>query len=540
MKAATYCRYSSDLQRSTSIDDQLRNCRRRADAEGWVITETYADEAISGSDANRPQYQAMLAAAGRGEFDVLIVDDLSRFARDSVEQEQAIRRLEFRGIRIVSTSDGYDSQSKARKVHRQVKGMMNEIFLDDLAEKVHRGLTGQAERGYWCGGKPYGYNLRPVVDATRLDPYGQPAKIGTKLEINPEQADVVREMFERYANGESTRAIAAELNRRGVPSSGATWKRKVRRCSGWAGSAVRAIIVNELFTGRVQWNTSQFVRDPDTGKHKRRPRPRSEWSEFHDEALRIVSDAVFAAAQRRGQRGGDVAKISRQPKGPGSPKYLLAGLLKCTCGSAYIMVNQRSYGCGGHREGACKASALVRRDHMQSVVLEPITKGLLAPERVERMARELEQEYTKRARSALVRTAEAPKELQAIDAKVARLRERQRTGDPDMTADELQTVIDRVLAERRKLEAARPEPRAAAKIFAVLPNAADLYRKQINLGLDGDPRQALKARVVLKKLITDSVVIEQAEDGKVWARYSLQPAALLAEAVGVDGRGDRI
>lgn len=76
---------------------------------------------MTGSDASRPQYQAMLDAAMRKEFAVLIVDDLSRLTRDSVEAERTIRRLEFNGIRIISTSDGYDSTSKARKVHRGFK-----------------------------------------------------------------------------------------------------------------------------------------------------------------------------------------------------------------------------------------------------------------------------------------------------------------------------------------------------------------------------------------------------------------------------------
>jgi hypothetical protein len=61
---------------------------------------------------------------------------------------RAIRRLEFSGLRIVATSDGYDSTSKARKVHRGFEGLMNEIFLDDLRERVHRGLAGQAMKRY--------------------------------------------------------------------------------------------------------------------------------------------------------------------------------------------------------------------------------------------------------------------------------------------------------------------------------------------------------------------------------------------------------
>jgi site-specific DNA recombinase len=99
-------------------------------------------------DASRSEYRARLEAANRREFDLLVVDDLSRSARDSVEQERSIRRLEFQGVRTVATSDGYYSESKARKAQCGFKGLMNEIFLDDIREKTHRGLTGQALKGF--------------------------------------------------------------------------------------------------------------------------------------------------------------------------------------------------------------------------------------------------------------------------------------------------------------------------------------------------------------------------------------------------------
>lgn len=535
MRAAIYARYSSDNQRATSIEDQTRNCRHMAEREGWIIAASFADAAISGSDANRPQYQAMLEAAKRNQFDVLLVDDLSRFARDSVEQEQSIRRLEFQGIRIIGISDGYDSESKARKIHRGVKGLMNEIFLDDLAEKVHRGLTGQAERGFWCGGRPYGYNLRPILDPNQTDAYGQPAKIGTKLEVNEEQAPVVREMFQRFIDGQSHRSIASELNRRGVPSPGSTWKRRVRRCRSWVGSAVRSIVTNPLYTGRVIWNKSQFVRDPDTGEHKRRKRPQSEWCEHRDETLRIVSDAKFKAAQERTR---DRRNRNKPIKTGGKAKYLLSGLLKCSCGSTYVMVNERSYGCGGHREGACDNAIRVRRDRAEKVILDPIRDELLAPDRVARMARELQKQYLEWSRAMQAKTQETPAEIQALDARISRLRERQRVGDPDMTADELQVVIDRIHSERKELEESLPTARQGARIAALLPNAAELYRKQIALGLDGDARAALKARAVLRK-ICGTIVLEPGDNGSLWANYDLQPAALLRSGV-TGGRGERI
>src|SRR5690606_16882868 len=102
IRAAIYARYSSDAQRATSIEDQSRNCQRRADNESWQVVATFSDEAISGATSDRPGYQRMQKGALRREFDVLILDDLSRLSRDSLECEKVIRRLEFAGIRIVS------------------------------------------------------------------------------------------------------------------------------------------------------------------------------------------------------------------------------------------------------------------------------------------------------------------------------------------------------------------------------------------------------------------------------------------------------
>jgi DNA invertase Pin-like site-specific DNA recombinase len=226
-----------------------------------------ADEAMSGADNSRPQYQAMLAAAGRGEIDILLLDDLSRLSRDQVESEQVIRRLEFHGVRIIAVSDGYDSRTKTatRKIQRGVKNLINEMRLDELREQVHRGLTGQAMKRYWCGGRPYGYRLKPILDPNDRDAYGNPSRIKTVLEIDKAQAEIVAEIFASYARGVSYFAIARTLNERGVPSPGSSWKRRVRRCRGSVGSAVRVVLRNPLYTGHVRWNVSQFVRDPDTG-----------------------------------------------------------------------------------------------------------------------------------------------------------------------------------------------------------------------------------------------------------------------------------
>lgn len=539
MKAALYARFSSALQRATSIEDQFRNCRKRAELEGWAVSATYSDAAMSGTDANRPQYRAMLEAATRREFDVLIIDDLSRLTRDAVECERAIRRLEFIGLRIIATSDGYDSTSKARKVHRGFKGLMNEIFLDDLRERVHRGLTGQAQKHFWCGGRPYGFRLKPVLDPSKLDVYGQPARIGTVLEIDSEQAAIVREIFTRFVDGASCLAISRELNARGVPSPGSTWRRKIRRCRGWMASAIRVILKNPLYCGRMRWNVSQFVRDPDSGKYKRRRRPQADWVENREESLRIISDEVFERAQARTRASADSDK---RLKSGGKARYLLSGLLVCNvCKAHYVIADARSYACSGHwRGGACSNDIRVRRDAIERVILGGIYRDLLEPERVARMASEMRAAYAERMRAAAARTADLPRELEELDARIMRLRERLKAGDPDLTPDELQAAIDRAEAKRRQVFDVQPTERENARILAMLPRTAELYREQIDQGLGVDPTASAKARTILREMLGE-IMLSPGEGGSLWAEYAMQPAALLMGAgAGTGGRGDRI
>jgi hypothetical protein len=102
------------------------------------------------------------------------------------------------------------------------------------------------------------------------------------------------------------------------------------------------------------------------------------------------------------------------------------------------------------------------------------------------------------------------------------------------------TVIDRLLDDRTKLEAAQPAAKEVAKVATMLPNAAEVYRQQIELRLDGDARAALKARVTLRKLCGTILLEPGEEEGSLWARFELRPAALLMTARSNSGRGDRI
>ena len=138
-RAATYARYSTDRQSDKSLEDQARNCRDRAAREGWTIAATYADRGISGATSNRPEYQEMLAAALAGDFEALIVDDMSRLARDEIETQLAVRRLRLRGIRVIGASDGFDTDAKGYRLQAGLRGLMHAGLLRSSATRPTAG-----------------------------------------------------------------------------------------------------------------------------------------------------------------------------------------------------------------------------------------------------------------------------------------------------------------------------------------------------------------------------------------------------------------
>src|SRR5262249_49506151 len=155
----------------------------------------------------RPGGRAMHEAALARRFQGLILEGLDRLSRDQVDQEQVVRRFEHRGIRIVGLADGYDTASgPSRILMRGMRGLVNEVYLRDLPHKIRRGLAGQIERGFHAGGLGYGYRSVPVGSNARGEAEG------FRLEIVDEQANIVREIFTRYAAGEGLQSIAADLN----------------------------------------------------------------------------------------------------------------------------------------------------------------------------------------------------------------------------------------------------------------------------------------------------------------------------------------
>jgi len=161
IRGAVYARFSTQMQNSASIEDQLRLCRERAAREGWQITETFADRAISGSSLLRPAMQELISSANAGRINVVLTEALDRLSRDQADVAALYKRMSFAGVSIVTLAEG-----EINELHVGLKGTMNQLFLKDLADKTRRGLRGRVETGHSGGGNCYGY----AVLRLRRDP----------------------------------------------------------------------------------------------------------------------------------------------------------------------------------------------------------------------------------------------------------------------------------------------------------------------------------------------------------------------------------
>ena len=184
MRTVIYARYSSQLQNSRSIEDQVRVCVERCAVEGWTVIEVFSDAAIGGaagtSEHQRPGMNALLARVDAGGIDQVLADTTSRIARNQGDAHHIRDRLNYRGARLFTLGDGEIDAFKGA-----IKGLLDEQQRRDLAHNIKRGQKGRVAEGRSPAGLAYGYRL-----ANRIDERGQ--FIRGLREVDPDQAEVYR------------------------------------------------------------------------------------------------------------------------------------------------------------------------------------------------------------------------------------------------------------------------------------------------------------------------------------------------------------
>ena len=516
MKVAIYARYSSENQRDASIADQFRICREFAQRQGWHIAAEYSDHAVSGATIMRPGFQAMMREALQKKVDIVMAEALDRFSRDQEDTAGLFKRLTFAGVNIVTLAEG-----DITHLHIGLKGAMNALFLKELAEKTRRGQRGRIELGKAGGGVSLGYRI-----VRRLE--NGVVSTGER-EIAPDEAAIVRRIFNDYRAGASPKQITKALNAEGVRGPrGALWSPSTIHGNPERGIG---ILHNELYIGRLVWNRQRFLKDPDTGKRVARPNPSSEWIAKDVPELRIIDDQVWREVQER------YANVQRKWKaGPEGkqfnqfrrPKYLFSGLTKCgEYGAGFIVHSREFLGCFGARDrGTCTNRLRISRLEVESRVLNALKTKLLRKDFFEEFCREFAKEMNRLRMERGASINSAKRELVRIETRRKKLIDL--VLDDQLLASEAKEELRANAKRREELEA---QLKVADEPPPLLhPSMADLYRAKVESLASALQREdtRLEASEMLRGLIDSIVLIPDEGQLRIELRGNL--AAMLTAA----------
>lgn len=203
MNVVLYARYSSDNQREESIEGQLRECKSFCERSGMTIVKTYIDRAFSAKSDRRPDFQNLIQDSEKRLFEAVVVWKLDRFSRNRYDSAHYKRLLRKNGVRVISATEPISDDATGILLESMLEGYA-EFFSADLSEKIKRGLTENALKCKFNGGN---LAIGFYVDEDRY------------FQINEAVAPIIREAFQRYADGGTINDVTKWLNDKGLKNT---------------------------------------------------------------------------------------------------------------------------------------------------------------------------------------------------------------------------------------------------------------------------------------------------------------------------------
>ncbi len=367
LRAVVYSRVSTDAQEQdgTSLDTQERACVKYAEDRGWSVVACIRDTA-SGATLERQGITRVRDILRRGEADRVIAYAVDRLSREQNHVGILLDELQQAGATFELVTESFENTAVG-KLMLSVHAFAAEFEREKIRERTMRGKVERARSGripQAFGRGCFGYVYKPATG---------------KREIELFQAEVVRRIFQRYAETRSFEMVARELNTDGI---------ETLRGSRWSPVTIRHMLMNESYTGRMVYRRTKWtiVRGRNGAKARRRPelRPESDWIEIEGASPRIVEDVLWKRVQ-------DILKDpERIARRPAARSYELRSRVKCgICGAAMVGQTMRS---GDHTLAyyACRraydrfsgrdcSARYVRADRLEGGVWDEIKTVLANP-----------------------------------------------------------------------------------------------------------------------------------------------------------------
>lgn len=381
-QVAIYCRLSNEdrnkqneFDESESIQNQKSMLVGYCVEKGWDIYNIYCDEDYSGADSQRPDFLRMLEACEKNKVDIVLCKSQSRFSRDMeiIEKYLHNRFLEW-GVRFISLVDHADTNDVGNKKARQINGLVNEWYLEELSDNIRKTLQNKRKNGEFTGSfAPYGY-LKDPEDKNHLI-------------IDDKTAPVVRNIFEWYVQGWGYRKITLRLNELGIPSPSeykrqihSAYKNSHERTSHsqglWTTPTIFKLLRNETYTGTLVQGKTRHV---SYKNHSRKPVDQDEWIRTPNSHDAILDIDLWNQAQERLKSRSRSSKITLEPS-------LLSSKVKCAvCGApmkrnVYYNTDRSikyyNLKCGTYKIGVmnCENQSAISGLQLENAILEQLNE----------------------------------------------------------------------------------------------------------------------------------------------------------------------
>jgi len=372
MKVAIYCRLSEEDRNkqnktddSESIQNQKSLLLQHAISKGWEVYNIYSDDDYAGADRKRPEFNKLLVDAQNKKFDIILCKTQSRFTRELEIVEKYIHGLfPLWGIRFVSIVDNADTDSKGNKKARQINGLINEWYLEDLSDNIKSVFKNKMAQGHYIGSTAlYGYRKDP-------DKKGH-------LIIDNDAAEVVREVFNLFDQGYGKEVIARMLNERKIPNpteykrqKGISYKTPPHKNGTlWKYFAISNMLNNPMYIGHmVQGRYGSVCYKSKINK----PKPKKDWIIVENTHEPIIDTELWERVQLK-------IKSRFRLFHTGNEGGLFSRKIKCiNCGYNVRMGKTRDikyFKCATRRisKDACEGS-FISFDKVSRVVTEQINE----------------------------------------------------------------------------------------------------------------------------------------------------------------------
>ncbi|MFC5702776.1 recombinase family protein [Cohnella faecalis] len=359
MKVAIYTRVSTKEQAEEgfSLDAQRGVLTKFCLDKGYEVVGIYSDEGISGKNKKRPALQKMLKDSASSKFNLVIVWKYSRIARNLVDTLTIVQELKKNDVSFKCLDIDFDTTTPAGIMLMQMMGSIAEYERNNIVENVVLGMNQRARDGKWNGGILFGYN-----------------SINKSIQVNPEEAEVVKQMFTWYLNGVGPVLIRDRLNKLGI---------KTKKGNEFNTIVVRDILTNPVYKGYIRF-----------GRRREHNKLNESYTLVVGEHQAIIDEETFEKAQIVMQSN------KRKTKRGTSGVHLLTSILRCPDCGAKMYFHPASapkpdgtyrgyYMCSRYKQnGTCKART-INAEKTERAVIERLAHFIASQEIVKGVVNEL-------------------------------------------------------------------------------------------------------------------------------------------------------